>query len=63
MKAHNVRPARVPRAGAPSLNQGAQRMKIAVIGAGSWRTTLADLLAKKGVPTTLWVREPNSWPK
>ncbi len=33
-------------------------MKIAVIGAGSWGTTLADLLAKKGVPTTLWVREP-----
>ncbi len=33
-------------------------MKIAVVGAGSWGTTLADLLAKKGVPTTLWVREP-----
>jgi glycerol-3-phosphate dehydrogenase (NAD(P)+) len=33
-------------------------MKTAVIGAGSWGTTLADLLAKKGVPTTLWVREP-----
>ena len=33
-------------------------MKIAVIGAGSWGTTLADLLARKGVPTTLWVREP-----
>ncbi len=33
-------------------------MKTAVVGAGSWGTTLADLLAKKGVPTTLWVREP-----
>ncbi len=33
-------------------------MKIAVIGAGSWGTTLADLLARKGVATTLWVREP-----
>lgn len=33
-------------------------MKTAVIGAGSWGTTLAHLLAKKGVPTTLWVREP-----
>lgn len=28
-----------------------------VIGAGSWGTTLADLLAKKGVPTTIWARE------
>jgi glycerol-3-phosphate dehydrogenase (NAD(P)+) len=33
-------------------------MKTAVIGAGSWGTTLANLLAKKGLPTTLWVREP-----
>jgi len=33
-------------------------MKIAVVGAGAWGTTLADLLARKGVPTTLWVREP-----
>ena len=33
-------------------------MKIAVIGAGSWGTTLANLLAKKGLPTTLWIREP-----
>ena len=32
-------------------------MKVAVIGAGSWGTTLADLLATKGVDTTLWVRE------
>ena len=29
-----------------------------VIGAGSWGTTLADLLAKQGVPTTIWAREP-----
>jgi glycerol-3-phosphate dehydrogenase (NAD(P)+) len=28
--------------------------KIAVIGAGSWGTTLADLLAKKGHAVTLW---------
>lgn len=32
-------------------------MKIAVIGGGSWGTTLADLLAHKGLDVTLWVRE------
>jgi glycerol-3-phosphate dehydrogenase (NAD(P)+) len=32
-------------------------MKIGVIGAGSWGTTLADLLAKKGYDVTLWVYE------
>ncbi|BCR02934.1 glycerol-3-phosphate dehydrogenase [NAD(P)+] [Desulfuromonas versatilis] len=32
-------------------------MKIGVIGAGSWGTTLADLLAKKGFPVTLWAYE------
>ena len=31
--------------------------KIAVIGAGSWGTALADLLAGKGLDVTLWVRE------
>jgi len=30
---------------------------IGVIGAGSWGTTLADLLAKKNFPVTLWVYE------
>ncbi|MFZ5570057.1 MAG: NAD(P)H-dependent glycerol-3-phosphate dehydrogenase [Thermodesulfobacteriota bacterium] len=33
-------------------------MKIGVIGAGSWGTALADLLARKGLNTTLWVYEP-----
>lgn len=33
-------------------------MKIAVLGAGAWGTTLADMLAKKGVETVLWAREP-----
>jgi glycerol-3-phosphate dehydrogenase (NAD(P)+) len=32
-------------------------MKIGVIGAGSWGTTLANLLAKKGYSVTLWVYE------
>jgi glycerol-3-phosphate dehydrogenase (NAD(P)+) len=31
---------------------------VAVIGAGSWGTTLAQLLADKGAPVHLWVREP-----
>ncbi|WP_207264973.1 NAD(P)H-dependent glycerol-3-phosphate dehydrogenase [Desulfovibrio sp. Huiquan2017] len=33
-------------------------MKIAVLGAGAWGTTLADMLAKNGKDTTLWAREP-----
>jgi glycerol-3-phosphate dehydrogenase (NAD(P)+) len=32
--------------------------KIAVVGAGSWGTTLANLLAEKGLNVHLWVREP-----
>lgn len=32
--------------------------KIGVIGAGSWGTTLANLLAKKGHDVTLWAYEP-----
>lgn len=34
-------------------------MKIAVLGAGAWGTTLANMLAKNDVTTTLWVREPD----
>ncbi len=33
-------------------------MEIGVIGAGSWGTALADLLARKGHRVTLWVFEP-----
>ena len=33
-------------------------MKIAVLGAGAWGTTLADMLAKNGKETVLWAREP-----
>ena len=32
--------------------------QIAVIGAGAWGTTLADLLARKGAGVRLWAREP-----
>ena len=31
--------------------------KATVVGGGSWGTTLADLLASKGIPTSIWVRE------
>ncbi|MCK9377263.1 MAG: NAD(P)-dependent glycerol-3-phosphate dehydrogenase [Syntrophobacterales bacterium] len=31
---------------------------IAVIGAGSWGTTLAQLLGEKGLDVRLWIREP-----
>lgn len=37
---------------APEVNE----MNIAVVGAGSWGTTLAALLAWKGLDVTLWVR-------
>ena len=33
-------------------------MRIAVVGAGSWGTTLADLLAKKSEQVSLWALEP-----
>lgn len=32
-------------------------MRVAVIGAGAWGTTLADLLARNGHGVTLWARE------
>ncbi len=34
-------------------------MEIGVVGAGSWGTTLADLLAKKNHCVTLWAYEPD----
>lgn len=33
-------------------------MRIGVIGAGSWGTTLADMLARHGHAVALWAREP-----
>jgi glycerol-3-phosphate dehydrogenase (NAD(P)+) len=35
--------------------------KISVIGAGSWGTTLANLLADKGLDTMLYVYEPDQF--
>ena len=32
-------------------------LRVGVIGAGSWGTALANLLAGKGVDVNLWVRE------
>ena len=37
--------------------QLSEQNKYAVICAGSWGTTLANLLAEKGYPVTLWVYE------
>ncbi|MBN2418249.1 MAG: NAD(P)-dependent glycerol-3-phosphate dehydrogenase [Deltaproteobacteria bacterium] len=36
---------------------GFEKSKICVVGAGSWGTTLANLLAGKGMEVDLWVRE------
>ena len=33
-------------------------MKVAVVGAGAWGTTLADLLSQEGHDVRLWAREP-----
>ena len=33
-------------------------MRISVVGAGSWGTTLADMLARAGKTVCLWAREP-----
>ena len=38
--------------------QHAKDARLAVIGAGSWGTTLANLLADKGEHVHLWVRDP-----
>lgn len=33
-------------------------VNIAVLGGGGWGTAMARLLARKGIPTCLWVRDP-----
>ena len=40
----------------PTLDSPEART-VAVVGAGSWGTTLANLLADKGLGVHLWVRE------
>ena len=45
----------------PKLNptwDSPEGQAVAVVGAGSWGTTLANLLAEKGLSVSLWVREP-----
>ncbi|HSD30603.1 MAG TPA: NAD(P)H-dependent glycerol-3-phosphate dehydrogenase [Gemmatimonadales bacterium] len=37
---------------------GSDARRVAVIGAGAWGTTLADLLARKGLAVTIWALEP-----
>ncbi len=41
------------------MTQRATGLRLAVIGAGAWGTTLANLLASKGWPINLWVYEPD----
>ncbi|MEP6898524.1 MAG: NAD(P)H-dependent glycerol-3-phosphate dehydrogenase [Rhodanobacter sp.] len=38
----------------------AERPTVAVLGAGSWGTALAALIARNGVPTRLWGRDPQA---
>jgi glycerol-3-phosphate dehydrogenase (NAD(P)+) len=39
------------------MKEPADGTRLAVIGAGAWGTTLANLLADKGYPVTLWAHE------
>ncbi|MDQ1334946.1 MAG: glycerol-3-phosphate dehydrogenase, partial [Thermodesulfobacteriota bacterium] len=39
------------------MSAGVDITRIAVIGAGSWGTALANLLTEKGLEVDLWVRE------
>lgn len=38
----------------------AENPKLTVLGAGSWGTALAALIARNGVPTRLWGRDPSA---
>ncbi len=39
-------------------HNGHMETKVCVVGAGSWGTAIAKLLAGQGIPTTIWAREP-----
>ncbi len=39
------------------MNQRVERERVAVVGAGSWGTALANHLAERGHPVTLWARD------
>ena len=39
------------------MDQRIERQRVAVIGAGSWGTALANHLAECGHPVTLWARD------
>lgn len=47
----------LPFATLPLTNEGNVKLRIAVLGAGSWGTTVATL-ASDNTPTTLWARRP-----
>lgn len=34
--------------------------RVAVVGAGSWGTAVAALLGQKGIPVTMWARDPDA---
>ncbi len=40
------------------MERETEQPEVLVVGAGSWGTALANLLAGKGVSTTIWAREP-----
>ncbi len=40
-----------------TMQIGPESQKVAVIGAGAWGTTLANLLATKGMPVKIWAHE------
>src|SRR5690606_38027731 len=45
------------RGGMGMTDGGTGRLPVAVLGAGSWGTALAALIARHGHPTTLWGRD------
>lgn len=50
----------MPSAGSQSPPAPSAKPAVVVLGAGSWGTALAALIARHGYPTTLWGRDPAS---